>query len=193
MLKFIAKNRHFSWADLTGGEIFLRKDIDELFGAVARDWKRLALLHFPTNGFLSDQIVRSTSGLAKSFKGALAVTVSLDGDEELNDRIRGVAGGFRHQLETFRRLREIPGVRVVLGMTLSRENLGAFESTLEACGRVVPGLSVRDFHLNVMQLSTHYYGNDTSDDLSPDRHLANRDLHQYRALRGRSWTPSRMA
>ena len=53
VLTFIRENPDVSWVDLTGGEIFLRQDIDDIFEAVVTGWKRLALLHFPTNGFLT--------------------------------------------------------------------------------------------------------------------------------------------
>src|SRR3954451_22382492 len=44
----VKENPNVSWVDLTGGEIFLRPDIDELFALMVRGWQRLALLHFPT-------------------------------------------------------------------------------------------------------------------------------------------------
>src|SRR5688500_1851335 len=59
IVTFIRENPTISWVDLTGGEIFLRPDIDDIFDAVVTGWRRLALLHFPTNGFLTDRIVRS--------------------------------------------------------------------------------------------------------------------------------------
>ena len=53
----VRENPHVNWVDLTGGEIFLRPDIDEIFDAILTGWSRLALLHFPTNGFQTDRIV----------------------------------------------------------------------------------------------------------------------------------------
>jgi molybdenum cofactor biosynthesis enzyme MoaA len=55
----VRENPHVNWVDLTGGEIFLRPDIDAVFDAILAGWSRLALLHFPTNGFQTDRIVRS--------------------------------------------------------------------------------------------------------------------------------------
>jgi MoaA/NifB/PqqE/SkfB family radical SAM enzyme len=184
ILAFVARNRGFSWVDVTGGEIFLRDDIEEILAAMATDWRRLLILHFPTNGYQTDKIVRVTERVAARSRAALVVTVSVDGNEELNDRLRGVAGGFRHQLETFRALRRIPGVRAVLGMTLSRDNLGAFDATYEACRRACPELTIEDFHLNVMQLSGHYYSNEDRGGELPDVAAAACDLRAYRLRRG---------
>ena len=84
--------------DLTGGEIFLRPDIDEILDAVVTGWRRLALLHFPTNGFLTDRIVASAQRIASHGPGQTVITVSVDGNEELNDDIRGIKGGFAARL-----------------------------------------------------------------------------------------------
>ena len=147
-------------------------------------WKRLALLHFPTNGFQTAAIVGVVSNVARLMRGAdLVITVSVDGDEDLNDDIRGVKGGYRHQMRTFNRLRELPGVRVVLGMTLSRYNAGAFERVFRACQNDCPGLGIGDFHVNVAQTSDHYYGNGNGN-LLADRRTMVEALRRYRALSG---------
>jgi len=190
ILELIRRNRGFSWVDVTGGEIFLRRDIEEILLAMAVTWKDLALLHFPTNGYQTSKIVPIVERLAPRLPAKLVVTVSLDGDEELNDEIRGVRGGYRHQMETFAALRRVPGVRAVLGMTLSRANLGKFEATFESCYRDCPGLGIEDFHLNVMQMSGHYYANDDKGDLLPAEEQARREIDAYRRRRGRTWVPS---
>jgi radical SAM protein with 4Fe4S-binding SPASM domain len=115
--------------------------------------------------------------------------VSVDGDEALNDEIRGIKGGFRRQMETFRALRRIPGVEVALGMTLSSYNAGAFEQTFAACARECPGLSVDDVHLNVAQRSSHYYGNGEMDAMQPDSAIARIEMQKYRRLRGAPRSP----
>ena len=115
VVAFVRENPNITWADLTGGEIFLRPDIDEILNAVVTGWRRLALLHFPTNGFLTDRIVGSVERIAGRGPLMTVVTVSLDGDEATNDDVRGIKGGFRRQIETFKALRRIPGITAVLG------------------------------------------------------------------------------
>ena len=150
----IRENPHVNWVDLTGGEIFLRPDIDDIFDAILTGWSRLAILHFPTNGFQTDRIVQSVERIARQRSGArTVVTVSLDGDEALNDEIRGIKGGFRRQVATFQALRRIPGITTALGMTLSTYNLERFRDTFAACARECPGLDVADIHINVAQKS----------------------------------------
>jgi MoaA/NifB/PqqE/SkfB family radical SAM enzyme len=181
---FVRENPGLSWLDLTGGEIFLRRDIDDLFDVVVEGWRRLAVLHFPTNGFLTDRIVHSVERIAGRGPARIIVTVSVDGDEVLNDEIRGVKGGFERQMQTFNALRRVAGVQTALGMTLSAHNLSAFDATFAACARACPGLTMEDLHLNVAQRSGHYYANADTDGFAADPEAARQVLRVYRNRRG---------
>ena len=190
ILQFVRTTSGVSWLDVTGGEIFLRRDIGELLEAFAGSWRQLVLLHFPTNGFLTDRIVRVCERLAARRGPQIVVTVSLDGDETLNDEVRGIRGGYRRQIETFRALRPLRGIRPVFGMTLSAFNAGRFEETFRACQRDCPGLDIADFHLNVAQRSQHYYGNADDGGVLPSPHDVVRELRVYRSMRRFPRTPA---
>jgi len=190
ILAFVRQTSGVVWADLTGGEIFLRPDAADLLQAMATSWRRLAVLHFPTNGFLTDRIVAATERLARRGGPSIVVTVSVDGPRRLNDEIRGIAGGFDRQMETLRALRAIPGVRAAVGMTLSRTNIDAVRNTFDACAQEVPGLRETDFHVNVMQLSAHYYGNADLRGQLPSPDAAREAVRQQRLRRRLPLTPS---
>lgn len=192
IVALVRENPNVNWVDLTGGEIFLRRDIDDVFDAIVTGWSRLAILHFPTNGFQTDRIVRSVERIAGRGPARTIVTVSVDGDEALNDEIRGIKGGFRRQMETVKALRRVPGIVTALGMTLSTHNLGKFEETFAACARECPGLTVDDIHLNVAQRSGHYYGNAEMDAVAPDPASARVDMNRYRSLRGTAHSPRQL-
>jgi radical SAM protein with 4Fe4S-binding SPASM domain len=192
VLAFIRENPGVTWADLTGGEIFLRPDIDDVLEAVVKGWRRLALLHFPTNGFLTDKIAASVRRIAGRGPAQTIVTVSLDGDERLNDEVRGIKGGFRRQIETFKALRRIPDVVTVFGVTLSSYNLGRFAETFAACARECPGLTIDDVHLNIAQVSGHYYDNDGQQGIRPDPAAVRLELDAYQQLRGRPRSPKQL-
>ena len=51
------------------------------------------MLHYPTNGYLTEQVVAYTKEVARMRPERLIITVSTDGDEATNDLIRGVGGG----------------------------------------------------------------------------------------------------
>ena len=185
----VRENPDVNWVDLTGGEIFLRRDIDEIFDAIVTGWSRLAILHFPTNGFQTDRIVASVERMASRGPAHKIVTVSVDGDEALNDDIRGIKGGFQRQMETFKALRRIPGIVTALGMTLSTHNLGQVDRTFAACAQECPGLSIDDLHVNVAQRSSHYYGNADTAGVAPDATAARAVIQKYRTLRRPARTP----
>jgi len=194
--QLIDLNRDARWLDVTGGEIFLRNDLPELFDAIAATWRKLAVFHFATNGFLTDRIVALTDRLARATAARVIVTVSLDGDERVNDEIRGIRGGYRRQIDTFNALRRLPGVETVFGMTLSRRNVDLIDETFAACRRDCPGLRIEDFHVNVAQRSSHYYDNAGSDAVDVPSSQLRAALGQYRRLRGPSrsvsaWVESR--
>jgi radical SAM protein with 4Fe4S-binding SPASM domain len=114
----------------------------------------------------------------------LIITVSTDGDEATNDRIRGVEGGWARQLETFRRLREIPGVEVVLGMTLSAMNVTHFPEAFAAAKREVPDLEVRDFHVNIVNEGHYLHNADLALKRRVDPETLARETEAYALLRG---------
>jgi radical SAM protein with 4Fe4S-binding SPASM domain len=189
LLTFVGSNPSVSWLDVTGGEIFLRDDLADIFDAIVGTWKDLFILHFPTNGFLTNQIVALAERVAASRVPHVIVTVSIDGDEALNDEVRGIKGGFRRQVDTLNALRRIRGIRAVAGMTLSRHNVGRVQDTFAAIRAECPGLELSDFHVNFAQVSEHYYAN-AEDAVVAPRDGAIRDLRWYRGQRGMAHTPA---
>ncbi len=184
------KAEHFLWVDLTGGEVSIRKDFVDICEAVLTGCPNLLLLHFPTNGYLTDQTVANAREIARMKPERLIITVSTDGDELTNDRIRGVEGGWRRQIETFRKLREIPGVQTVLGMTLSQSNVDHFPVAFEAVKKECPWITPNDYHVNIIHESEHFFGN-TEEGLR--RNVSKFDLadavERYAHLRGIPKTP----
>jgi radical SAM protein with 4Fe4S-binding SPASM domain len=189
LLEFVHRNHGIRWIDIMGGEIFLRKDLIELFDAIATEWPQLAVLHFATNGFMTDRIAMLTARLAARTHARIVVTVSVDGDEALNDHVRGIRGGYRRQIATFNALRAIQGVEVVFGMTLSKHNVGKVDETFHACQQHCPGLRIEDFHVNIAQRSEHYYGN-AGDDFAASPVESRAALARYRQRRSMATSPS---
>ena len=191
--RFFARSGRFLWIDLTGGEVTLRKDFIDICHAVIDGCPNLLLLHFPTNGYLTDKVVAAAKAITTRpgrRPEKLIVTVSTDGDEATNDRIRGIEGGWRRQLETFKALRALPGVDVVLGMTLSAGNVDNYPAAFAAARREVPDLRHDEFHVNIVHESPHYLGN-TDLDLGAkvDREKLAAAVEEYAHLRGRPRSP----
>ena len=182
--RFFASSNRFSWIDLTGGEVFMREDFFEIVKAILFECKNLYLLHFPTNGLLTKKIVNNVRKIQKLTSCKIIITVSMDGFEELNDKIRGVPGGWKRQMETFIQLYEMPGIEVVLGMTLSPYNYNRFHETFAAAKKIYPKLKYKDFHVNIAHVSNHYYNNkDMQEKHYPVDEVA-RQINQYMKYRG---------
>ena len=108
------------WLALSGGEVTLVEHFPEVVEAARRFCPNLALVTFTTNGLLPEKAVEyARRVLEQGFD--LFVTVSLDGDAETHDRIRGVAGNHALAVRTLRQLREA-GVRAHFGITLGDAN-----------------------------------------------------------------------
>ena len=183
--QFFRTSSRFNWIDFTGGEPWLRRDFPDIIEAAIDHCPDLALVHFPTNGYFTKRTVEGVRQIVRHGAPRLIITVSMDGDEALNDEVRGIRGGWRRQIETFRQLHDLPGVQVVLGMTLSSLNVGRYEVAFAAAKRECPWLTPRDYHMNVVHESTHYFGNDGLRDLRDERRQEIlRDVTAYRESRG---------
>jgi len=160
---------NWAWVDFTGGEPTDREDFADIVGLFSRHCRQLLLLHFPTNGLRPDRVEDVCMDIRRRCPGSkLVISVSVDGPPALHDRLRGIPGGFDKAVETFSRIRIIPGIDVFLGMTLGSENVDMVKMTLDAVRECGIDVTYRDLHVNVPHKSEHYYGNIESGLAVPD-------------------------
>ncbi|MFN8058812.1 MAG: radical SAM protein [Vicinamibacterales bacterium] len=139
--------------NLTGGEIFMRKDIMDVFALFAE--KGYACGYITTNGTIIDQA--RAEALAKlALTGFLKhVSVSIDGPGELHDRARGVKGTFERTEAGLRRLQDAARrtgapLRVSINTTVASETLDALERIVD----VAEQLGVNAIGLNHLMYAT---------------------------------------
>ncbi len=158
---FFGQWPQFSWVHLTGGELFMRRDLEDLVMAIMERDRALYLLNFPTTGWFGDRTVQLVERILRRGIGRLMTTISIDGPKELHDAMRGLPGSWERGIETFRRLRAIKSrnFQVVAGMTLFAKNASFVNATIGAIREVVPGFARTDLHLNIGHESSHYFGN----------------------------------
>src|SRR5689334_3955609 len=137
---FFERWPQFKWVHLTGGELFMRRDLDDLVAAIQKSCRSLYLLNFPTTGWFGGKAVALVERTLARGVGRLMVTISLDGPKALHEEMRGLPGSFDRAIETYRRLRGIrrANFQTVIGMTLLRKNATAVEPTLAAIREVIP-------------------------------------------------------
>ena len=138
---------------LTGGEIFMRKDILGVM-EVFRE-KGYVCGYLTTNGtIITDERAEALADLASA--GFLKhISVSIDGPGELHDKARGVTGTFERTAAGLRRLqaaarqRHAP-LRVSINTTVAHETLDALDQMVD----VARELGVDAIGLNHLMFST---------------------------------------
>jgi MoaA/NifB/PqqE/SkfB family radical SAM enzyme len=158
---FFDRWSQFSWVHLTGGELFMRRDLDDLVAAIQKNCRSLFLLNFPTTGWFGDKTVSLVERTLARGVGRLMVTISIDGPKALHEEMRGLPGSWDRGIETFRRLRGIKrsNFQTVIGMTLMAKNAEKVDETLAAIRQVIPDFKRSELHLNVGHESGHYFDN----------------------------------
>ncbi len=111
---------------LTGGEPYLRPDLPEIAEAFERN-SRVRNIQIPSNGLLVDKTLARAEALLKKVRRARVSTgVSLDGPEEIHNRIRQNPRSFERALETLAGLKRLkpsfPNLSVGVALTVSAAN-----------------------------------------------------------------------
>jgi radical SAM protein with 4Fe4S-binding SPASM domain len=107
----------------SGGEPFLREDLVDLIHAGAQTNMRVDLA---TNGVgIPAEKIRALRDLP-----VFQVQISIDGPEEIHDRLRGRKGAFAAARQSVASFRE-EGIAVGLNTTVSKANLGALDALID--------------------------------------------------------------
>ncbi|MBI1874882.1 MAG: radical SAM protein [Acidobacteria bacterium] len=138
---------------LTGGEVFMRKDIMDVLELFRE--KGYSCGYLTTNGTIIDE-ARADALAALARRGFLKhVSVSIDGPPELHDRARGLKGTFERTAAGLRRLQEAARrsgapLRVSINTTVAHESLDELDRMVD----VAEELGVDAIGLNHLMYST---------------------------------------
>ena len=126
----LAQMTRLTWLDITGGEPFVRADIERVLRSAATIPRGLTVLHYQTNGWMPQRIEEITAAVRSARDDVeLIVTVSIDGPPDVHDVVRGREGSAERALETLTRLEALPGVEVHVGTTISTQTVEALPRT----------------------------------------------------------------
>jgi MoaA/NifB/PqqE/SkfB family radical SAM enzyme len=138
---------------LTGGEIFMRKDIMSVLDLFRT--KGYACGYLTTNGtIITEERAEALADLAAA--GFLKhVSISIDGPGELHDVARGVKGTFERTCAGLRRLQQAArrrnaALRISINTTVAHESLDALDQMVDVAGE----LGVDAIGLNHLMYST---------------------------------------
>ena len=121
----------FSFLSITGGEPFLRNDIDKI-AKIFYDNNKIDRLNLLTNGYLTETIIKKVKSIKKICPGLkIYVKISIDGIGKYHDRIKRKQGIFKRAEKTIHGLKKIKGIRTGVIMTYSSENRGRMKEIFE--------------------------------------------------------------
>ncbi|GBE02044.1 MAG TPA: radical SAM protein [Nitrospirae bacterium] len=123
------------WLSFSGGEVYLREDIVEIT-RVFYERCRPSIILLSTNALLPETISERTEEILRSTpKSTVVVKLSLDGDEGVHDRMRGVKGAYAKVMETYEKLRCLldgySNFELGINTLFSSGNQGSLEPLIE--------------------------------------------------------------
>ncbi|PIK14067.1 radical SAM protein [Halobacteriovorax sp. JY17] len=118
LFKNYGKNLY--WLSLSGGELTLDNNVEELIRLADKYCKNLKMIAFTTNGLLPNRVLKIAE-IIRSYGIDHFITISLDGDEKIHDKVRGVSGNYRKAFDTFNLLKT-KKFNTHFGITISDEN-----------------------------------------------------------------------
>ena len=167
---------HMVFTNITGGEPFVREDIEDFIKVIRPKTKRIVI---STNGYFTDRIV----ALAEKHPD-LGFRVSLEGLPAANDELRGLKDGFDHGLRTLLQLKAMKLKDVGFGITVSDRNA----RDMRELYRLAEGLKM-EFATAVTHNS--YYFHKTDNEFK-DKNMIIREFRGlikdlFRTLRLKNW------
>lgn len=127
--------------NISGGEPFLRRDLDEII-LLACEHLRPKVVHIPTNALLPKRVLKRTAEILQSMQDAgfgdvkLTLKPSMDGVGNDHDWVRGVKGNWDKLMQTVEGLKALqkdwPTLGVGVGTVISTMNIHKLPEIIEA-------------------------------------------------------------
>lgn len=159
---FASLGRTPFYITFTGGEPFLRKDLDDMVISAYRHC-RPSVITIPTNGLLTDRIAERVDRICREcLTSQIGINLSLDGIGEEHDDIRGVPGNWEKSMQTWTRLKELQKSHRNLVLTVhtvvSRFNQHRFREIYEGLQFLEPDSYITEVAEERVELDTVGWG-----------------------------------
>ena len=154
IFKSIGKSPY--WITFSGGEPFLRKEIVEICKA-AYDICKPKIINIPTNGLLTDTIVKKVNLLASSCpKTNIVINLSIDGIEKQHDEIRQIPGNYEKVIKTYKKLKKLQYKNLSIGIhsVISKFNVESFSSIATHLMNLKPDSYITEIAEHRVELDT---------------------------------------
>lgn len=127
---------------ISGGEPFIRKDLE---GIVKIFYEKCSpyVVDIPTNGYFVESVARQVEAIAASCpKMVVDIQLSIDGPEDVHNRIRGLKGSYARLRDTYKQLiglkQKYKNLRVKACVVYSYYNQGHMEELFDILKRDFP-------------------------------------------------------
>ena len=144
------------WITFSGGEPFLRSDIVEVVTSIYKI-SRPHIMNIPTNGILTNVIVKKVEAIAKACpKAQLVVNISIDGVKEQHDAIRNVPGNYQKAIDTFNKLKalNLPNLQIGIHTVISKFNVDNFPTIASELMKLNPDSYITEIAEERVELDT---------------------------------------
>jgi len=152
--KFFSKYDFWNWISFTGGEPFLREDLNEIVEIAGRRCKGLYAVSIATSAITSRAIAESIRKLLEHTRCRVHINISLNGNREIHNLMKGSAVAFDAAVGLFEELRALRNRRlsVKYEYLIAVANQGMFAGFIAGN----PSFSIDDFILCFEQPSFRY-------------------------------------
>jgi Fe-coproporphyrin III synthase len=147
---------------ITGGEPFIRRDLEEIVRVVARAAPKARMV-INTNGYLTERIVGLVERM-RDVHNRIGIRISLDGLGAMHDEMRGTRHAFTKVLRTVRALKEAGVKDLGFSFTATETNIDHLARVYELSRQ----LDV-EFAGNIAQNSDLYFHKSSNPPIDPDR------------------------
>ena len=138
------------WLAISGGEPFLRNDLEEIYKLFC-DNNKIEDLNLPTNGVLTDVIYEKTKNMLNSRKiKNFNIVLSLDGTKDIHNEIRGI-NCYDNVFNTYNKLIELKkqhkNLLIKVNTTLSNKNIDVVPDLIAEVKSRMPEIDFHNFEL----------------------------------------------
>jgi MoaA/NifB/PqqE/SkfB family radical SAM enzyme len=133
---------------ISGGEPFLRKDLDRII-KIFTDNNKVKNISIPTNGLLTEDTLACAERIASDNPHAeIHIACSIDGFKATHDKLRGIEGAFDRAVDTF---------TMLLKLRAKHKNLRV-NLTTTICALNLPELKrLGEYFFNTFDADCHYF------------------------------------
>lgn len=164
---FRSMRTRIPWIIITGGEPFLRDNLELIIEAVCKSVNP-ALVTIASNGTLTGSIKEKVKYMLASLPSTqFRVNISIDGTSVLHDYIRGIKGTFDLAMTSYKALKDLQAKNLTVGINtiISRFNMHAIDEILTYSQTLSPDSHAFEFAEKRLELRN------CSEDVRPEKEI----------------------